>query len=135
MEPIRLVQEPDNSFDQRRWIGGLGHDGAAPPRVGTVRVTAVQDEGDGTLLESTAYRVRVPIPEPEINYRSRQPVLLDAVDRIGNSPRRQCDGTDLLEGIDNAERNKRLILDDEDRATSQAGALHDTSPARLSANA
>jgi hypothetical protein len=60
--------------------------------------------------------------------------LIDPLDLARRPRHRQGPRTPVCEGICNAERDQRLILANEDRAISQAGAVHGDCPVvRLSA--
>ena len=98
-------------------------------------VSSVQDEGDTPLFQTHARRTGVIVSETEVDDRGRETIVPGEGNRIGQSSGRQDDGTRLLERCDKVERNDRLILDDEDRATGKVRALHNTFAALPSASA
>jgi hypothetical protein len=92
--------------------------------VAEMGVAAVQNVGDVALIETGAKAIGVTAAKSEVEHGCRKLVELDEL--IGTIQRSGSHdgGADPFQRADDVQRNEELLLDDEDRAPSEAGALH-----------
>jgi hypothetical protein len=86
----------------------------------------MHNEWDVSFLEAFAKQRTVTVTKGVIKDGGRQGTILHSTERVPQRPSGHDAGTHACESIGNAYRDKRLVLANEDQATSKAGAVHGT---------
>jgi hypothetical protein len=92
--------------------------------VAEMGVAAVQNVGDIAFIETGAKAIGVTASKSEVEHGCRKLVELDELIGTIQGGGSHDGGADPFQRADDVQRNEELVLDDEDRAPSEAGALH-----------
>ena len=92
--------------------------------VAQMGVAAVQNVGDVAFIEAGAKGIRVTASKPKVEHGGRKLVELDELCGKIQGGGRDDVGASPFQGGDDVQRDEQLVLNDEDCATSEAGALH-----------
>jgi len=105
-------------------MGRLRNHDAAIALVAQMRVAAVQDVGDVPFIETGAKVIGVAASKSKVEHGCRKLVELDELRGTIQGGGSDDVGAGRLQGGDDIQRNEELVLHDEERAPSEAGALH-----------
>ena len=92
--------------------------------VAQMGVAAVQDVGDVAFIETGAKAIRVTASKPKVEHGCRKLLELDELCGTIQGGGSYDVSAGLLQAADDMQRDEQLVLNDEDGATSEAGALH-----------
>ena len=105
-------------------MGRLRDHDAALALVAQMGVAAVQDVRDVPFIETGAKVIGVAASKSEVEHGCRKLVELDELLGTIQGSGSHDGGAGPFQRADDVQRNEELVLDDEDRAPSEAGALH-----------
>jgi hypothetical protein len=94
----------------------------------------MEDERYFALAQPVTELFGITVTQAKVQHSSRQAILLDNGARLRKRVCRYRGSTGLLEGCYDVQGDKRLVLNDEDFATSEAGVHRDCPSARQSAS-